>query len=138
LQFLLVIALVFSFLVPAGVVFAEQEQPVQEQPIQEQPVQTPPGGDVAGINPVSVDQIGDRIQEAGDKLYLWGSPVLDMLGKLSFAAAAVLLVLALVLGAGMLQKVIGICFTVALGIGLWYSAPWLVELIKSVSIWFTS
>jgi len=96
------------------------------------------GEEVGGVPVVTPGEFGAKIQEAGDALYRAASPLADLLGRLSIAGAAVLLVLVLVVGAGVVRRVIGAVFVICLGIALWYLAPVIVEWVKLVAAWFQS
>lgn len=138
LVFALLTLLAFALAVPA---WAEEERgapaPAQEPPAQEQ---ASPGGSgkIGGIEPVSPEQFAGKVQELGEKLYGAASPLTDTAAKLSLAAAGLLLVLLIVLGAGILRRVVGAAFAVALGLTLWYGAPYIVGLIKYLAAWLMS
>lgn len=127
--------LVFALAAPA---FADEgagnaaQAPTREQ--------ASPGssGEIGGIKPVSPEQFAGKVQQLGEKLYGAASPVADMVAKLSLAAAGLLLILLIVLGAGILRRVVGAAFAVALGLALWYGAPYIVGVIKYLSNWLMS
>lgn len=163
----LVLSLVFSllFLLPT-VVYAQEPQPISDEVDVTSSIEETPrmqsdeilndlqhremesrtktettekySGTVGGVKQVSPKQFADKLQEAGNKLYELASPFVDMIGKFSFGFAAIMLILILVIGAGILRRIIGAIFVISLGIGLWYFSPWLVEMIKYLAFWFTS
>jgi hypothetical protein len=94
--------------------------------------------ETAGIEHVSPTEFAGKLQQAGEAVYSYASPLTDLLGQLSIAAAGVLLVLVLVLGAGIVRRVVGAVFVVCLGIALWYLAPLIPEWVKDVAAWFHS
>ncbi|MGI6405496.1 MAG: hypothetical protein ACOX2E_03290 [Syntrophaceticus sp.] len=99
------------------------------------------GGDGGSgvIEPVSPEQFGSKLQGLGDMLYDATSPVADTIAKISLAIAGLLLIVLIVSGAaGLLRKVIGGAFAVALGLCLFYGAPHMVGLIKYISDWLMS
>jgi hypothetical protein len=58
--------------------------------------------------------------------------------KLALAAAAVLAFLVVVVGSAVLKRVFGAALAVALGLLLWYCAPYLVALVKGLAEWLKS
>lgn len=92
----------------------------------------------AGVEHVSPTEFFGKLQQAGEALYQYASPLTDLLGQLSIAAAGVLLVLVLVLGAGIVRRVVGAVFVICLGVALWYLAPLVPEWVKDVAAWFQS
>jgi hypothetical protein len=92
----------------------------------------------AGIEHVSPTEFAGKLQQAAEAAYHYASPLTDLLGQLSIAAAGVLLVLVLVLGAGIVRRIVSAVFVICLGIALWYFAPVIVEWVKDVAIWFQS
>jgi len=96
------------------------------------------GGTIGGIPVVSPEHFAGKLNQLGDTLYKTASPVADMIAKLSLAGSGLLLVLLLVLGAGILRRVVGALFAVCLGLTLWYGAPYLVEMIKYLAVWLQS
>lgn len=96
------------------------------------------GEDVGGVKPVTPSEFQAKIQEAGDKLYSIGGPVVDLLGKLSIAVVVVLLLLVPVIGAEILKRVFLAALVVCLGITLWYFIPTIIEWVKQTAMWFQS
>jgi|GEM_PF-2296513 len=125
--------LVFALAAPAfadeGTAGNAATAPAQEQ--------ASPGnsGNVGGIEPVSPERFFGKVQQLGEKLYGATSPVADTAAKLSLAAAGLLLILLIVLGAGILRRVVGAAFAVALGLALWYGAPYIVAMVKYFVAW---
>ncbi|MDH7578259.1 MAG: hypothetical protein QHH75_10685 [Bacillota bacterium] len=126
--------LVFALAAPA---FAD-EGAGSAAPTQEQVSPGGGSGKIGGIEPVSPEQFAGKVQELGEKLYGAASPLADMVAKLSLAAAGLLLVLLIVLGAGILRRVVGAAFAVAVGLALWYGAPYVIGIIKYLAAWLTS
>ncbi|MEW6727530.1 MAG: hypothetical protein AB1327_11340 [Bacillota bacterium] len=93
---------------------------------------------IGGVPVVSPEKFGSKLNELGEIAYRQASPITDMVAKLSIATSGLLLILLLVLGAGILRRVVGAVFAVAVGLGLWYGAPYIVGLIKSVAVWLQS
>lgn len=90
---------------------------------------------VGGIDPVSPEQFAGKFTELGDIIYGAASPITDTVAKISLSLAGLLLVVMLIIGPGLIRRVIGAVFSVAVGLCLWYSAPHLVGLIKYLAAW---
>lgn len=129
--------LVFAVVILATPAWAEDGRyPVPQKFQQGEDMDSSGSNTVGGIEPVSPGDFSAKLQKLGDKLYSTASPLVDMTAKLSLAGAALLLLLVLILGAGVLQRVVGACFGVALGLLLFYCAPQIVAVIKYIAAWF--
>ncbi|MGQ9533429.1 MAG: hypothetical protein ACUVTQ_11620 [Desulfotomaculales bacterium] len=95
-------------------------------------------GGVGGIRPVSPDEFSSKLNRLGDKLYETASPVTDTVAKLTVALAGVCLILFLAFGAKVVSRAVGAVLAVALGLGLWYGAPYIVGMVKWVVAWLQS
>ncbi len=89
-----------------------------------------------GIEPVTGAEMAGRVQEALNAIFAVATPIVGMLGQLSIGVAAILLVLILVMGAGIAKRVLGVIFTIMLGIALWHLAPWIVRATQGLTNWF--
>ncbi|KUK40838.1 MAG: hypothetical protein XD69_1108 [Clostridia bacterium 62_21] len=99
-----------------------------------------PGGQgaVGGVRPVSPEEFTGKIQELGDMAYQAASPLVDMVAKFALAVAGVVLALFLVYGVKVVSRAVGAALAVALGLALWYGAPYLVGMVKWVVAWLQS
>jgi len=95
-------------------------------------------GTIGGIRPVSPEEFANKLEALGEKAYQAASPLTDMAAKLALAAAAVLAFLVVVVGSAVLKRVFGAALAVALGLLLWYCAPYLVAMIKGLAAWLQS
>lgn len=134
LVFALLALMVFALAVPA---FADEGTAGNAAPAQGQ-ASSGDSGKIGGIEPVSPERFFGKVQLLGEKLYGAASPVADTAAKLSLAAAGLLLILFIVLGAGILRRVVGAAFGVALGLALWYGTPYIVGMFKYLVAWLMS
>ncbi len=95
-------------------------------------------GTIGGIKPVSPEEFAGKLEALGEKAYRAASPLTDVAAKLALAAAAVLAFLVVVVGSLVLKRVFGAALAVALGLLLWYCAPYLVALVKGLAEWLKS
>ncbi|MDI6908106.1 MAG: hypothetical protein QMC81_11560 [Thermoanaerobacterales bacterium] len=121
----------------AGPAFAETGQDAG-QPPGGQAAPAGSGETIGGIPVVSPGELGNKLNQLGDIAYKQMSPITDMVAKLSIAASGFLLIMVLVLGAGIVRRVVAALFFVALGLGLWYNAPYVVGAVKAVAAWLQS
>ncbi|MGB9792597.1 MAG: hypothetical protein ACPLTR_08490 [Thermacetogeniaceae bacterium] len=129
--------LILALALPA---FADDAGSAANAPTKEQAPSGSSGssGEVGGIRPVSPEEFAGKVQALGEKLYGAASPVADTVAKLSLAAAGILLILLIVLGAGILRRVVGALFAVAVGLAIWHGAPYIVGVIKYITNWLMS
>jgi len=147
---------------PAGAAADFEEGPVEvTQPYQapaQEAREVPPGGraaqadrdggpapggqgagrPVAGIRPVSPEEFTEKIEQLGGMAYQAASPLMDMIAKLALALVGVLFVFFLVYGVKVVARGVGAVLAVAVGLGLWYGAPYIVGLVKWVVAWLQS
>lgn len=93
------------------------------------------GGTAGGVRPVDPGKVEAKVKELEALLYGALTPVVDILGKVSIGAAALMLVAALVIGVGVLKKAAQILFCVALGVALWANAAKIAGIIMAVGKW---
>jgi len=93
------------------------------------------GGTAGGVRPVDPGKVEAKVKELEALLYGALTPVVDILGKVSIGAAALMLVAALVIGAGVLKKAVQILLCVALGVALWANAAKIAGIIMVVGKW---
>lgn len=96
------------------------------------------GGTVGGIKPVSPEKFGSKVQQLGDTIYDATSPITDVVAKLGIAFSGLILIFVLVLGTRILVRVVGSVVAVAMGILMWYGAPYIVGIFKYLAVWFQS
>ncbi len=89
--------------------------------------------DTGGIAPVSAAHFIASLQGLGNRLYNSAAPIIDVVAKLAFAAIGIFLIVAIFLGAKALRWILGTALAMALGILIFYGAPWIVEVIKHVA-----
>lgn len=92
-------------------------------------------GSSGGIRPVNEAKIQAKVKEIESTFYGALNPIVGLMSKVSFGIAALALILALVIGTGVLKRVLSVLFCVALGIFLWANAGKLAEWIMSLSKW---
>ncbi|MGQ9498517.1 MAG: hypothetical protein ACUVSP_09590 [Desulfotomaculales bacterium] len=95
-------------------------------------------GSVGGIRPVPPEEFSAKLNQLGDKLYETASPVTDTVAKVVVALTGVCLIMFLAFGVKVVSRAVGAVLAVALGLGLWYAAPYIVGLIKGVVAWLQS
>lgn len=95
-------------------------------------------GTVGGIQPVSPEKFGSKVQQLGNTIYDATSPITDVVAKLGIAFSGLILIFVLVLGTRVLVRVVGSIAAVAMGIFLWYGAPYIVGIFKYLAAWLQS
>ncbi|MEW6448850.1 MAG: hypothetical protein AB1426_12355 [Bacillota bacterium] len=117
---------------------AQVQETQQAAQVQETQQAAQGQGAVGGIKPVSPEEFSGKLNRLGDKLYETAGPVTDTVAKIVIALAGVCLILFLAFGAKVVSRAVGAALAVALGLGLWYGAPYLVGMVKWVVAWLQS
>ncbi|MGB9845902.1 MAG: hypothetical protein ACPLRH_00160 [Desulfotomaculales bacterium] len=95
-------------------------------------------GTVAGIPSVSPEKFAGKLTKFADALYNAASPITDALAKTFIAFAGIVVMFFLLSGYRVVIRAIGTVVTIALGLLLWYGAPYVVALLKWLAVWLQS
>ncbi|MGI9951373.1 hypothetical protein V3F56_03340 [Moorellaceae bacterium AZ2] len=139
----LLTALIFllGFVFPVGPAGATVESDIwvdqQVAQVQGSASSTQSGGGTAGIEPVSPEQLANKLTHLVDEGVSAASPILDSAAKLILALAGVLLLFFIVSGK-VVSRAIGTIIAVAFGLLLWYAAPYIVAMLKWFTLWLQS
>ncbi|ACX51875.1 hypothetical protein Adeg_0729 [Ammonifex degensii KC4] len=91
----------------------------------------------AGIQPIPPSEAVNRVDTLMGKGYLALGSVVDRLALLVFGAAAVCALAAFFTGWAFFKKVLGMLALVALGLLVFYLAPFLVGVTKGIAVHFS-
>jgi len=91
-------------------------------------------GGTAGVPPVSTEKFTGKINAIISKIYNATKPIIDNLAVIALCIAGFAAVFILFSGADIFRRVIGAVFSVGIGLLLYYGAPYIVGLIKSLAM----
>ncbi|WP_156801948.1 hypothetical protein [Desulfurispora thermophila] len=93
------------------------------------------GSSTAGIPPVEPGEFGRRINTALSRGYSAATPVVETLAKISLGLGGLTALGAWVFGISLLRRVAASLLGVAIGIAMFYGAPYIVAIVKGLSKW---